>query len=238
MDSHHDGNLDLTARGLNRSENAPDEVASGSLNNRNLALKAATFDSYVTMANRFHYLFVNHPEVRWMALGPDRLWFSGTPAQAIPSEANFEVFVKTFAPEQTPPLVLHSPREMEEVSSEFAALTGVDYDLANHRASHAKISSLSYRANSLALHFVAPSDGWLMITDRWAKGWEALVNGKPAPIWGADFIFRAVAVHAGANDIAMRYRPPGFIPLLILSWGTLLMFSGIEITRLARGRYR
>lgn len=173
-----------------------------------------------------------------MALGPDRLWFSGTPAQAIPSEANFQVFVKAFAPDQTPPLVLHSPRQMEDVSSEFAALNGVDYDLAKHRASRANISRLSYRPNSLALHFVAPGDGWLMITDRWAKGWEALVNGKPASVWGADFIFRAVAVHAGPNDIAMRYRPAAFIPLLILSWGTLLTFSGIEITRLARGQRR
>lgn len=238
MDRHHDGNLDLTFKGLNREERDPVEVAGTTPSNRNLALKVAVFDSYVTMANRFHYLFINHPEVRWMALGPDRLWFLQTPARAIPSEANFEVFVKAFAPGEKPPFVLHSPQQMEDVSSEFASVTGVDYDLAKDRAAHARISKLSYRPNSLALHFDAPSDGWLMVTDRWAKGWEAVVNGTPTPVWGADFIFRAVKVYKGPNDVAMRYLPSGFIPLLVLSWGTLLMFSSLEITRLARRRRR
>jgi hypothetical protein len=34
--------------------------------------------------------------------------------------------------------------------------------------------------------------GWLLVTDRWGPGWRAEVNGRPAPVFGGNFIFRAI----------------------------------------------
>ena len=60
-----------------------------------------------------------------------------------------------------------------------------------------------------------------MVTDRWAAGWRATVNGKEAEIWIGNFIFRAVRVREGANRVAFRYCPAGHPWLLLLSWATL-----------------
>src|SRR5262249_45960306 len=95
----------------------------------------------------------------------------------------------------------------------------------------AEISNVSYRPNFLSFHYVASTPGWLLVTDRWAAGWKASVNGAPQPVAGGDFIFRAVKVQTGANYIEFKYRPTGFFVLLALSWSTLLLIVGVEIWR-------
>ena len=76
----------------------------------------------------------------------------------------------------------------------------------------------------------------MLVTDRWALGWKASVNGAPQPVAGGDFIFRAVKVEAGANYIEFKYRPTGFFVLLALSWSTLLLIVGVEIWRRSNRR--
>jgi uncharacterized membrane protein YfhO len=67
----------------------------------------------------------------------------------------------------------------------------------------------------------APARGWLLVTDRWAQGWQACVNGQPQPVWIGQFIFRAVEVEPGANRVEFSYRPFGYPRLLALSWSVL-----------------
>jgi uncharacterized membrane protein YfhO len=67
-----------------------------------------------------------------------------------------------------------------------------------------------------------PVEGWLLVTDRWTNGWRAGVNGKPAQLFGGDFIFRALAVKAGKNTVELSYRPAGWPGLLLLSWSLLV----------------
>jgi len=74
----------------------------------------------------------------------------------------------------------------------------------------------------LELEVVSSDAGWLLVTDRWAPGWRAAVNGIPAEVWGANFIFRAVPVQAGTNQVSFWYQPAGWPAVLILSWGAAL----------------
>jgi hypothetical protein len=71
--------------------------------------------------------------------------------------------------------------------------------------------------NRLDLELESPSEGWLVIADTWYPGWTAQVDGKPAPILRADFLFRAIAVPPGIHRVRMQYRPFPFYAGLLIS---------------------
>jgi hypothetical protein len=53
----------------------------------------------------------------------------------------------------------------------------------------------------------APVRGFLHLADQYFPGWGATVNGEPAPILRANYLFRAVEVPAGESTVEFRYRP-------------------------------
>jgi uncharacterized membrane protein YfhO len=95
----------------------------------------------------------------------------------------------------------------------------------------ALISDVSYGPNLLAFSYRATTSGWLLVTDRWAPGWGVTVNGVSRNIMGADFIFRGIPVQKGDNLIRFRYRPPFFVPLLVMSWTILLLIALLQLGR-------
>ena len=95
---------------------------------------------------------------------------------------------------------------------------------------------MTYEPTRLTLEVESPGDGWLWVTDRWAAGWRATVNGRPTPVWGGNFIFRAVRVEKGRNVVDFTYHPFAYPWLLILSWGTLGMVGGSALVSALRRR--
>ena len=70
-------------------------------------------------------------------------------------------------------------------------------------------------------------------------GWQATVNGRPREVLGADFIFRAVQVDAGDNQVTLEYKPRGQFVCLAISWGTLARVRGLRNTpKVATSRFR
>jgi len=60
----------------------------------------------------------------------------------------------------------------------------------------------------LAVTLDAP--GVLVVRDTWFPGWEARVDGMPAPILRANHAFRALALSRGAHAVELAYRPLSF----------------------------
>jgi hypothetical protein len=52
--------------------------------------------------------------------------------------------------------------------------------------------------------------GWLVLSEPWYRGWQAVVDGHPAPVRRANFIFRAVPLEAGVHEIDLWFAPQSF----------------------------
>jgi len=66
----------------------------------------------------------------------------------------------------------------------------------------------------IALQMETP--GLVVLADRWDKGWQASLNGAPAPILVADHALRGVVVPKGSGTLEFRYAPASF------AWGVRL----------------
>ena len=74
--------------------------------------------------------------------------------------------------------------------------------------------------------------GWLVLTDAYAAGWRATVDGGAARIHRANGILRAVRVPAGRSEVVMRYEPFGVRAGAWVSGAALaLCVVGLAVTR-------
>lgn len=63
----------------------------------------------------------------------------------------------------------------------------------------------------LRIEVEAPARGFLVLADQDYAGWHATVNGTPAPILRANYLFRLVEVPAGTSTVEFIYRPASLI---------------------------
>lgn len=74
----------------------------------------------------------------------------------------------------------------------------------------------------------------LVLTDTFAPGWVARVDGREVPILRADYMFRAVAVPAGTHDVVFSYEPAALRVGLAVAAGTLCIIVGMLAASLRR----
>lgn len=156
------------------------------------------------------------------------------------SLAAFDVFRQRTLALGAPPLVVQRPAAMSASPWEGTIDEGTTRRLQGLDAARpARVRIRRYLPDELAFAVECPEDGWLLVTDRWARSWRATVNGVDTPIWGGDFVFRALAVRGGLNEVSLRYRPFAFPWLVAASWATLVAIA-VNATRGSRlgGRRR
>jgi hypothetical protein len=86
-----------------------------------------------------------------------------------------------------------------------------------------EVKVLSYGLNGFGLEVDAPRPGLVYASETYFDGWTATVNDAPAPIFAANYAFRAVVVPAGHSRITFTYWPPGLTIGMIVSLVSLLM---------------
>jgi hypothetical protein len=84
---------------------------------------------------------------------------------------------------------------------------------------------VSYEPDDISIDASLPRPGYLLLLDTCFPGWSATVNGEPAPIFRADYNFRAVALPAGKSTIGFSYRPESLRIGVMLSAGGMLVLA-------------
>jgi Bacterial membrane protein YfhO len=225
MTSRHIQSLDLTPNGLTRVLFPPDELGRYQ-HNRNVVLKIPVFANDTGMVNEFFQPYVADPVLNQLAVGAQRTWFSDDPVWLPHSQKTFGEYVKASHILGIPPLVLQLSGGMPRASGSTAAVSehdSQDWAQSAHPLSRASIDLLKYFPNRLSFSYNASKDGWLLVTDRWAPYWKATVNGGSVDIQQGNFLFRAIPVQRGENTVVLHYEPRGYVGLVILSWGTIVI---------------
>jgi len=71
----------------------------------------------------------------------------------------------------------------------------------------------------------APEGTWLLLSDTWYPGWEAMVDDVSTTLYRADYLFRAVWVPPGEHQVEFGYRPALFTVGGFLSLAAWLSLS-------------
>ncbi len=74
-------------------------------------------------------------------------------------------------------------------------------------ASPGSAQIVSETPTEVSLQATVPRESWLLLTDSWAPGWEAEIDGAAHPILRAQGAFRAVRVPPGSHEVVFTYRP-------------------------------
>jgi len=88
----------------------------------------------------------------------------------------------------------------------------------------------------LAVNLSRP--GLLVVTDAWAPGWRAAVDGMDAPLLRVAGSFRGVALTPGEHAVVLSYRPRGWVLGLWLGLLGLLGLIVLPVVRFAGHRRR
>lgn len=67
-----------------------------------------------------------------------------------------------------------------------------------------------YRLNDVTMHVQTPKGGLLFLSDTYAPGWKARIDGIQTPVYRTNFIFRGVMVPAGTHIVTIYYEPQSF----------------------------
>lgn len=222
LEKAHQPSLELTG-GLDRLPVINQAAGFGpGLTNRNFLAKKPGLLGYVALGNVFHERWSRHPILTDAASGPNRIWFASDVIRAAPSEELFGAFVQRTDALRAIPLVVHDRREMTARTPPVPPAAAVAQALATAPAAQRlPYHLIAYDPRTLAFVAEVPRDGWLLVTDRWAPGWKAWINGRPTLVSGGDFIFRALPVPAGKVEVRLHYEPATVPWLILLCWGTI-----------------
>ncbi len=79
---------------------------------------------------------------------------------------------------------------------------------------------------------------FVFVNQAYYPGWTAFVDGQPAEVFRADYLFQAVAVPAGTHEVRLRYASPPLKQGMILSMIGLILFIGAVIRSCIKPRTR
>jgi hypothetical protein len=89
---------------------------------------------------------------------------------------------------------------------------------------------VTYEDSRVELRTVTSTVGVLILTDILYPGWSASLDGKPIPIYPANYAFRGVVLTPGRHRIEFAYRPTSFVLGSTVSVISLLFLLGFVYT--------
>jgi hypothetical protein len=191
-------------------------------------VRQPTFLAYLTTINEQHLKWASDVERSAVVTGPiPNAWFAPKAGRLGTDDASFDRFLASVDPRAGLPIVVHE-RDVPDV---------VAFDEVEP-AQRIALQTTRYTPNHLHFAFTAPSDGWLLVTDRWARGWSAQVDGMPHELSRGCFLVRAIHVTAGRHEVAFIYQPFGYPRSVAMSWSLLAIVALSTVAQQVRRAMR
>jgi hypothetical protein len=90
---------------------------------------------------------------------------------------------------------------------------------------------INYQLSTINYHVATPSPALLILSEPYYPGWQAMVDGRPAPLLRADYILRAVPISAGEHTVELTFRPLSFTAGAVMSALTIVLLGMSFIIR-------
>lgn len=119
---------------------------------------------------------------------------------------------------------------LEEPFTQFAQLDKLDQ-------LDQSVTITTYLPEKVVIAAQTESPGFLVLTDTYFPRWEAKVDGQPAKIYQADYLFRAVRVEPGQHQVEFEYKPKEIYLGAKISLGTLAFVIIFSLYWLIRRRF-
>lgn len=83
--------------------------------------------------------------------------------------------------------------------------------------------------NQAAVGVDATRPAMVVVSQAWSAGWEARIDGRPAPVVRVDGLVQGVPVPAGSHRVVLAYRAPGLRAGFLIGLATLaiLLVTGV-----------
>jgi hypothetical protein len=94
-------------------------------------------------------------------------------------------------------------------------------------------SLTEYGADGMELRSTTQAPGLLVLSEVYYSAWKAYVDGRPAPVYVADHLLRAVPVPAGEHTVELRYESQTLwagMGISLLAYATLLALAIVATT--------
>ena len=192
VEAAHRGSIDLTAQGLDRSPT----WAAGLIPPLDACLvsKVPVLHCFNVLHNKLYEEETQHRALAASLLGSDRIWFASQASLEPLTSAAVRRLAARAEAAGGPPVILADPAK---TTGDTAKILSPTADSPLFAASLEQLAPAAripirlrhYDDRRLEFDVRAPSDGWLLTTDRWALGWQAWVNDRPTPVWIGNLAF-------------------------------------------------
>lgn len=81
----------------------------------------------------------------------------------------------------------------------------------------------------IALRTASGEDGFLVVSEPWARGWQATIDGQAVPVEQTDHALQGVYLPAGHHTVVLTYAPRSLAIGLPVSGGATLAFGGLAL---------
>jgi hypothetical protein len=225
----HERNIDLTRSGLRRTLLACEtNPPCTEPNTWGMITKVPALSTYTASTNPFFDETIADPLIAKSAVGTQRLWFSPTALRVDLDPDMFRRLIDRTRALNGIPIMVHDERSMLDPSRRADRPSSDAFDELPRAESLPAVVE-RYTAGVLSVTIEAPSAGWLLVTERWARSWRAEVDGHPARIFGGNFVFRAIEVLKGRHRVEFTYDPVAVPWLVVVSWMTMLTVAAVSV---------
>lgn len=116
---------------------------------------------------------------------------------------------------------------MADAELDHQVLLRGETDHVVDHAGSASVESARFGSQQVEVETRSGSTAFLVLSEAYAPGWQATVDGQPTPVLRANHALRAVEVPAGRHHVVFTYQPASF------TWGMRLSILFGVLTLLA-----